>query len=245
MPDTRVRITEAVFEERVTHCDPRSWATGEGFLYHREMQDIPGWRTYRSSGFRRLTRAQQVLLYWNDFVGEVVNGGLSQLYMNKPDLIDDMRGAIRALEWPGLREQLEVAHFAYIAPSKNAGQWTSQLRRAQREEEKRLLQRWRAGINEYEPLPIWLFDFWRAHGRGPFNSEKARQGWRKRYRNHPPESNMLWVFAAQNDATITRKTPEERAFNEWFYRDETKAQSREYVPRFLRANKDQLAVIVA
>jgi hypothetical protein len=244
MTDTRIRITEALFEEKVTYTDPRAWAMGDGFLYHQAMVDVPGWRTYRSSGFRRLTRAQQNLLYWNDFVGEVVNGGLAQLYMNKPDIIDDVRAAIHAFDWPELSEQLHAAHFAYIAPSKDAVQWTKQVRRQEKEKEKTLLKAWRAGINEYDPLPIWLIDFWREHGRGPFNSEKARQAWRRHYRNHPPDQDMLWVLAAQQGATITRQTPEERDFNKWFYRDETRAQSREYVPRFLRANKDQLAVIV-
>jgi hypothetical protein len=92
-------------------------------------------------------------------------------------------------------------------------------------------------------LPIWLIDFWREHGRGPFNSEKERQAWRKHYRNRPSDPSMLWVFAAQQGDTIARRTPEEVAFNTWFYRDETKVQSQEYVSRFIRANKDQLVVI--
>lgn len=243
MTDTRRSLTEAEFEQAAEYVDPNSWATGDRLLYHKAMTDVPGWRTYRSPGFRRLTVAQQTLLYWADFVGEVANGGLSQLYMNKPDIIDDVRTAIHALNWPELREQHDAAHLAYIAPSKTAEQWRKQLKRANEQEEKALLKLWRAGIHEYEPLPIWLIDFWRERGRGPFDREKARQAWRKHYRNCPPDPSMLWAFAAQQGATITRKTPEEVAFNAWFYRDETKQQSREYVSRFIRANKNQLAVI--
>jgi hypothetical protein len=146
MSDTRRRLAEPEFEEATEYADPRAWATGDRFLYHKAMTDISDWRTYRSAGFRRLTRAQQTLLYWADFVGEVENGGLSQLYTNKPDIIDDVRAAIHALNWPELREQLDAAHFTYIAPSKNTEQWRKQLKKASEQKERELLKLWRAGI---------------------------------------------------------------------------------------------------
>lgn len=244
MPDTRIELSEAEFEDAASHVPTRWWATGERLLYHKAIENVSNWRAYSSPGFRKLTPAQQTLLYWIDFTGEVSNGGMAQFYQNKSDIIDETRAALHALDWPELAHRLDIAHFSHIAPSKNAKQWTAQKRRREELQRKELLKRWRAGIDTYDPLPIWLIDYWREHGRGPFSSEKAREGWRKRYRNHPPDASMLWVFAAQGGASIVDHTPDEEEFNKWFWSDETKAQSAHYVPRYIRAQRNELALIV-
>lgn len=243
MPDTRRRLSEEDFESAATHVAPSWWATGDQLLYGPEMERIPNWRTYGSPGFRMLTKAQQTLLYWGDLIGEVANGGLAQLYQNKQNIIDDVRTAAHALAWTELNQRLDQAHFAYIAPSKTAEQWRQQKRKADREAQKQLLKSWQAGINTYEPLPIWLIDYWSEHGWGHFNSAKALAGWRKKYRNQPPDASMLWVFAAQAGAKINPRMPEEVAFSAWFCRDETKTQSAEYVERFIRNHKRELVAI--
>jgi Domain of unknown function (DUF4375) len=239
MPDTRLRMSQSQFEVALAHVEPNHWATGERVLYHPAMTAVQGWNIFGSVGFRKLTNAQRVLLYWGDLIGQVSNGGIAQLHSNMPDVVARLPTALEALGWDELSIRFEVAQAAYIAPSATIADWRNRRALEDEFQRKRLLKAWRSGIETYDPLPIWLLRFWHNRLGGRFDRAKTLKAWRRHYRDKP-EPDMLWVFAAQVEMPTRPVSPWEAVFNSWFCSDQTKFQSYREITRFLRDHKDEL-----
>jgi hypothetical protein len=230
--DTRPAMTRAEFEAAAQFAYERHWLTGEdAFLHVPAVMQVEGWNLYDHPGNLQLTEPQRVLMMWSDLVGQTQNGGFIQFVDNFAKSLELAYRLIEELEWPELFD-----HFD----------------RAFREQ---------AG-DPADPQP----DRWFGVDPLAFDREAivahlaarhsrwrpwARVSERARFDAMPDE-----VLRTLHDQAVERgelpplpeadaevePRPEEaaEAFDDWFYRDETRAASKIHVGDYIRRHCSEL-----
>ena len=233
-PDTRPPMTRAQFEEAASYAYERWWLTGEdAFVHVPPVMQIEGWDMFGHPGNAQLTEPQRVLMMWSDLVGQTQNGGFTQFIDNFGASLKLAYALLTQLEWPEMIERFD---------------------RAFREQ---------AGdpANPYRRQDAWPTFDPRAVDRDLIIDHLARKEtrWTPWYRRRVAASyagfsdTILRGFydqAVDKGEIVPQPRPEfdwdsivtveADAFDEWFYRDETKAASKTFIGGYIRKHRDRL-----
>lgn len=234
--DTRPVMTPAEFEAAASYVDDNWWQTGENLIHIPAVMNVEGWRSYGSPGYHELTPAQQTLMMWSDIVGQTSNGGFAQYCDNYSSDLKRGVAAVRALEWPELREKFEAAII------ERAGSLDDPL----------------------NPEPVWLTDEpekWEASKKRLLHhlARRGRSWWQA---SNPLHARFTILSNAEMALQLeyiklvnSGEIPSggERyfdfvepsseladAFDSWLYSDAAKQDSARYVGRFIREHAEQL-----
>lgn len=241
MTDTRPEMTRAQFEAAAAYAYDGHWLTGEErFVHVPSVMQIEGWNIYGRSGNRQLTEAQRVLMMWSDLVGQTANGGFGQFADNLEYALPFTGPLMEQLEWPDLWAHLEPAlaeqrallkalhfrenwftfdrSFGLIARSRT--RMIEQLAKANTRLNpfKRAAEKARLEALTNDQL-TQLHD--QAVAAGTLSPDPVRSS------------------SSMEDAEEPN-APASEAFDNWLYRDATKATSRSVVGDYIRRNRDQL-----
>jgi hypothetical protein len=234
--DTRPVMSSEAFEQAAREADDRHWSTGGNLIHVPAVMEVAGWDRYRSDGHKLLTPAQRTLMMWSDVVGQVANGGFIQYCRNyAPDLALGV-AAVEELQWPELRVRFNRA-MSEQAGSVEAPKLIEPVPINQDPEQWQLSR---------ERLILHLI---RQHVPEP---RPVTEAMRVVYEESADEAQLQWwyVEAVQKGELasggeryfdfVVPPRVEERAFNDWFYRAETKRASHHFVSDYILQNRGQL-----
>ena len=232
--DTRPEMTRAEFDTAAAYTHKGHWLTGEEhFLHVPAVMQVEGWNRYGHIGHNLLTEPQRVLMMWSDLVGQTANGGFTQFVENYESALELAHPYIAKLGWSELLERFDLAFREQAGDPKRP-----QLRR--------------------EKWPE--FDDWSAkRERTIVHLARKHTKWRPWARRREeatfaqfPDTilNTLYNRAVEAGEIIPDNEPEPMAepilteaagaFDDWFYRDTTKAASCTFVGDYIRRQRDDL-----
>lgn len=232
-------MTRAQFEEAARDAPDRWWMTGEAFIHVPEVMQVEGWDVYGHPGNLQLTEPQRVLMMWSDLVGQVSNGGFTQFIDNFHANLALGYALITQIDWPDMVERFDRAFREQAGdpenPVRRQHAWpTIDPRAMQRDPVIRLLARrdvgWRLwalprAVASYKPFSDQIL-------RGLYE-EAVEQG-EVAYR---PELLGGATGDFDWDNVVTEAAD---AFDDWLYKDETKAASRVFIGDYIRRHQDAL-----
>lgn len=217
-------MSEPEFEEELAR--QTDWGDIDWLLYVPEVMQIDDWEVYERGPFRRLTKAQQTLLYYSDVVGQTINGGIVQFFQNYGNVATKAEAALRRFRWPALEEKFSACvKIVRKMPGerqrrREAKFWSDasfpdQLREAQRRARKGVTINGRT----YDPDSLY-FDV------PDLASELSRM-----------------AFAAEEEVwRVLRTSAPIQAFDDWFYGEGAKGAKARFV-QFVRDNRSGLVRI--
>ncbi|WP_445193246.1 DMP19 family protein [Sphingomonas sp. Tas61C01] len=236
MIDTRPLMTEREFAEAAAYVHPRSWMTGESLVHVGSVMDVEGWNFFGHPGNQQLTPAQRTLMMWSDVIGQVCNGGFTQFCENFAANLSEAVNAVDALDWPDLRDRFRRAM------TEQAGDADSPclIRPVPREDEPDKWQASRARLIRH--LARREKRWWQWIGASDLAQvEASHPDWLLEWRyREAVEAGEIPSGGERFLDFIDPPQVEADAFGDWFYEDETKAASCDFVHAFILKSRDQL-----
>lgn len=232
MTDTRPEMTRAQFAEAAGYAYGRHWLTGEEhFLHIPEVMQVEGWNIYGHFGHNKLTEPQRALMMWSDLVGQTANGGFTQFVDNYENALELAYPYVAKLEWPELFERFDRAFREQAGdpgnPKVRRPEWPEDdwpVKRA------RIIRhivakdtRWKPWeraktIASLERMTDTILNTW--YNQAVQNGEIP---------DEPPRPDVEPILSKEAEA-----------FDEWFYRDETREASKTFIGDYIRRNRDGL-----
>ncbi len=236
MTDTRPEMTQAQFAEAASYAYPGHWLTGEDhFLHVPEVMQVDGWNSYGHEGNDRLTEPQRVLMMWSDLVGQTANGGFTQFVDNYASSLKLAHQAIAKLGWPELFERFDLAFREQVGDPRNPKPrhepWGPDDDSAAAARRERMIGRLALQNSRWRP---W------ARRRERELLERYSDVLLSRLYNDSVERGEIVPDDEPSYAFEEGPTEAADAFDDWFYRDETKAASRIFVGDHIRRHRDDL-----
>lgn len=234
--DTRPEMTRAEFAEAAAADYDNWWLTGEDhFLHVPSVMQVDGWNVYGHPGNAQLTEPQRVLMMWSDLVGQTQNGGFVQFIDNFARSLTLAYRLIARIEWPELLERFDRAFREQAGDPQNPRPrhepWGPDDDAAQEAERERLIRclarnktRWRPWARRREIALLERF------------SDLILRGW---YNDAVERGEIVPDEEPEADFEAG-PTGEAEAFDDWFYRDETKAASRTFIGGYILRHRDEL-----
>jgi hypothetical protein len=236
MIDTRREMTRAQFADAAAFAYESSLLTGEeSFLHVPAVMQVEGWNIYGHSGNNQLTEPQRVLMMWSDLVGQASNGGFTQFIDNYSSALALAHRLIAKLEWPELFERFDLAFREQVGdplnPKPRQEPWGPDDDAACAARRELMIDRLALQKTRWRP---WA----RRRERAFF--ERLSDLMLDRWYNDAVESGE--IAADDEPATDYEEGPTEAAdaFDDWFYRDETKAASRIFIGDYIKRHRDDL-----
>ena len=232
--ETPPEMTRAEFDAAAAYAYERHWLTGEEYFVRvPAVMEVEGWNRYGHIGHNRLTEPQRVLMMWSDLVGQTANGGFTQFCDNYENALELAHRYIAELGWPELFQRFDLAFREQAGdPGNPQRKWAAypeaDVWPAKREQViahlARKHTRWRpwarrrkaAGFAQFSDTILNTF-YHRAVEAGEIVPDDQPA----------PEVEPIPTEAAE-------------AFDDWFYRDATKAASRTFVGDYIRRHQDEL-----
>jgi hypothetical protein len=232
--DTRREMTRAEFAAAASYSYDNWWLTGEdSFIHVPSVMTVDGWNLYDHPGNRLLTEPQRVLMMWSDLVGQTSNGGFTQFVDNFESSLLLAYRLIAQLEWPDLFERFDRAFREQVGDPATLrpkpGPWSAKEdmgpdRQQMVRELARSRTRWRPWARRREAAVLELFSDMLLSG---LYIDAVSKGAIPAHNTPGDEINPTQIEAAE-------------AFDDWFYRAETKAASRIFIGDYILRHRDQL-----
>ena len=234
MVETRPEMTRAEFDAAASYAPEGRWLTGwEHFVHVSAVTKVEGWNLYGHLGRNRLTEPQRVLMMWSDLVGQTANGGFEQFACNYENVLELAYGYVAELGWPELFERFDLA---FREQAGDPG------RPALRREEWRGGEDWptrRARIVAHLALKATRWRPWaRRAEEAAYASLTDTIG--NTFFNRAVEAGTIDPGAQPVLVVEGPPTEAADAFDDWFYRDATKAASRTFVGDHIRRYRNDL-----
>lgn len=236
MTDTRPEMTHARFAAAAAYAHEGHWLTGEeSFLHVPAVMQVEGWNLYGHSGNDQLTEPQRVLMMWSDLVGQTANGGFIQFVDNYASALALAHRLIAKLEWPELFERFDCAFREQVGDPRNPQPrqepWGPDDDAAWAANRERMIRRLAVANTRWRP---W------ARRREMASLERFTDTILSTWYNQAVERGE--IVPDEEAATEVEQAPEEaaEAFDDWFYRDETRAASRIFVGDYIKRHRDDL-----
>lgn len=245
MADPRPEMTRAQFDAAATYMHDGHWLTGEEHFVHvPSVMQIEGWRTYGSIGFNRLTEPQRVLMIWSDLVGQTANGGFEQFAHNLEHALPLAGDLVEQLEWPDLRAHFEpaLAEQRALLKARHFGeQWFAfdpSLGLVARSRSRMIEQLAKANT----PLNPFKRSAEKARLEALTNDQLTN------LHDQAVSTGKLKAEPARSSSSMEEveepDAPSSKAFDDWLYRDETRADSRRFIGDYIRRHRDHLVRLV-
>ncbi|QUL39103.1 hypothetical protein [Erythrobacter sp. JK5] len=276
MTETRPVMTDARFEEAASFAHDGWWLTGEdSFLYVPEVMGVEGWNFYGSPGNLSLTDAQRTLMLWSDIVGQVSNGGFTQLIDNYPNEHQMMADVVEQFHWDELDKYFVAAMLEQaesvsdpsrsepVPLSQDPEKWAASRERLI----EHLVRSRDPATKDTEPKTTASNEHTlRYVERQMRQADEIKQsGFLGLFKMKPLQLSLReWVHELHDEDDLQRmyvnsvaidgfesggeryfdfegpETAAAEAFEEWFYTDECKQQSKVHVHEFIVRNRDEL-----
>jgi hypothetical protein len=227
-------MTPAEFAAAASHCYDNWWLTGEdSFLHIPSVMNIEGWNLYGHPNQGLLTEPQRVLMMWSDLVGQTSNGGFVQFVDNFSERLALAHASIAKLGWPELFERFDRAFREQAGdpadPKPRMDPWSEADDAATERghmirELARIRTRWRPWARRSQEKTLELFSdtlLSSLYIKAIAGGEIAAPSGLVAEEDEPPSQ------AAE-------------AFDDWFYRDETRAASRIHIRDYILRHRDSL-----
>lgn len=235
--DTRPEMTRAAFAREAAYAYDGWWLTGEdSFIHIAAVMQVEGWNLYGHPGNDLLTEPQRVLMMWSDLVGQTSNGGISQFVDNYEPSLRQAYRLIGELDWPDLFERFDRAFREQAGDPDNPKPIRPQLLDAEPELWAASRQRFLRHLARrdrawWQPTPSGRV----AELEGMFDDWQLQWMYREAVANGEIASGGERALTAEPPSTDAAD-----AFDEWFYRDETKAASKTHVGGYITRHRDHL-----
>jgi hypothetical protein len=235
MTETRPEMTHAQFAAAAGFAHEHWWLTGEdAFLHVPAVMEVEGWNIYGHLGHYRLTEPQRVLMMWSDLVGQTSNGGFTQFIDNYESALELAHPLIEKLGWPELFERFDRAFREQAGDPRNPqpkrDPWGSET------------DDWPANRQRIILHLAEKHSRWRpwARQREIATFERMTDTILNTWYNQAVESGDLAPSPERISDFEPVPTEAAQAFDDWFYRDETKAESRIFVGDYIMRHRDDL-----
>lgn len=233
MPDLRPRLSGQAFEELARRRREGWWLNGNGLIAAVAQLRADGVDVYAPDNAALLTHAQRVLSVWCDLVGQVQNGGVQQFCDNLPTALPFAARAIPELDWPALSQRFGQALAEHaeanrpVALTDEPEKWTASRQRLPRFLAPRHIGRsWLITRRDLDRVAA-AYEDW-----------ELQDLYQRLVRAGKMPSGGEAVFKWQEPPSDAAE-----AFDDWFLDADTREVSGHFIPAYILANRDALALI--